>query len=364
MAVETLDEYFQRHPTIDNLPKYGFIFQLTVLLITSFGTISNLAILLSTTTRKDINPHLVGIISLCVPDFLHNCITATILGCHLAYNSWTSPIMSAKLVCIFDTFICCLLMHASGLSLVVLAAERYVVIIKGWYQHDKIIYGWVGIQWLYSLVISIISVSFPDTVQVTVTTTHCQPNFTYHTTSNVALGITFIAAVNFAFVGICYFYYSIYHFYRTRKSAKGDNLAMSTKERKLFVRLLTITGFYVTLYTPWVIAMIYELVSGELSPYWFTYMYIITVCLNSSCNPLILYNLDSSIKFHFDQFFGLTRQADSNYLLQDQQLAPERNEANVTGDDGISKTEKHRPGGNGEASTVKFKSADYKNKVF
>jgi 7 transmembrane receptor (rhodopsin family) len=302
---ENITSYFEEHPYIE-LPPFGIIFQIVILSIAIIAALSNFAILVSTVRRKDINPHIMLIISMCVSDFLFSFFTAITIILQLEYRSWTSPSINAVLGCVINNFFSMLLMHTSGLSVLLLAVERYLVILKGWYGHEKWILGWISIQWIYSLSISLVGISSTDNVKLASSLIQCQPNFSSRSGMILGLGIVFCITVIVALAIYLFCYYSIFQFYR-RRNTKGDRRIISAKERKLMIRLLTITGVYSALYQPWLISMLYELITGLSCPYWFTNFYAITVHLNPACNPIIHYNLDPSIKSEVDHFFGIKR---------------------------------------------------------
>jgi hypothetical protein len=100
---ENITKYFEEHPYLE-LPPYGIVFQILVLSIALFAVLGNFAILASTVRRKDINPHLMLIISMCVSDFLMSASTAITIILQLVYGSWTTPLIGAVMNCVLNSF--------------------------------------------------------------------------------------------------------------------------------------------------------------------------------------------------------------------------------------------------------------------
>lgn len=318
-----LTEYFKHISGIDQSP-FGVAFHILMLLVASVGSIANFAVLISTLARKDITPHSTIIVSLCFADFCL-CLTCLItFALHLGYQSWTIPGISAVTGCLINTFFNSLFLHTSGISFVLLAVERYVVILRGWYQHKNWVFGWITLQVSYSLVISSILVTSDDNVQLSTSVLICEPNFPHRTRLIIALGSIIIISIIVGLSAICLCYYCIYQFYKSRNTKGYTSTKINdAKEKKLMIRLLIISGIYVVLYTPWLSAIIYELCTTEKPPYWLSCLFLFCILFNCAINPVLLYKLDPSIKNQFDHIGDIVSKVMPRSTSRDNNLSNE-----------------------------------------
>jgi hypothetical protein len=91
-----------------------------------------------------------------------------------------------------------------------------------------------------------------------------------------------------------------------------QKMPMNAKERKLFVKLLTITGVFMLCYTPYLFASFYQFILSELPPEWLDSLGGLFISSNLILNPACLYYLDPIVRSEVNTLLGIKSVATSS----------------------------------------------------
>ncbi|KAJ3302369.1 hypothetical protein HDV03_005010 [Kappamyces sp. JEL0829] len=258
------------------------------------GVIGFLAVglvLLSTAGEKNKTPGTLLLLSLCWAD-LAFCLSAVIIG--------ALDLHAGKVGCVIDgvivLFSCCL----SILSLLSITLERYLLTI--WFYPTTINMAWMwtmgiwGNSFFFGL-IPIMTVSWNYSIAVAPGLTNCTATWWDTHPWTYTLKIIAVMVILSTVIGMTYCYYAIVLLYvNAQKKVRGMRNApvtgagtsmaasqiesvpvttspkvnehsvdiLSNKEKRLMFTAITITGCFVFLWTPYLIMMIAEMITGTL----------------------------------------------------------------------------------------------------
>lgn len=334
-----ITEYFsQEHPF--NLSIEMTLVHILGLLICVPSVLGGSAIILSTMFgNPQIYPHSMLILSVCTGDALLGLTQFITILVHLIFNGWETGLLSGILGCKIDAFFITQSLIISVSSLVLIAMERYLVICHAVQNHSQHVVATIFFQWVVALAISAVAVSDSDYVELSKTLISCSPNLTTRDSKMMAVKIFLILVVIASMLIISYCFFSIFDFYQKRmaklRMAELESISpnkptsppglspsstfkflasklrrMSSNERLLLFKMVTLTVTFIALLSPFTFAFIYlnffsQDVEVDTLPLWFSFTYGYCLALNSAVNPFLLYFLDPGIKCQVDFFFGM-----------------------------------------------------------
>ena len=229
------------------------------LIIISLTGIFGLVVILSASTYYSHSPHGMLILSLC----LSSLVVCLNTGIASVRNLAIGGLMSGQAgldKCKTEGFIALSCIGTDMITLVLVAAERYYVIIKGASNHSKPTILAISLSWIYSIGYASSTLISGENFRIITGRATCCPNCDIPTMFPLCL---FATATNFLTISAAsYFYLQLYLFYRnSNKTREIDN--SEEKERKLFRKFTVIIISFSILCLPFVTLFTIEALTGS-----------------------------------------------------------------------------------------------------
>ncbi|KAJ3302371.1 phosphatidylserine decarboxylase 1 [Kappamyces sp. JEL0829] len=353
------DKSFLSMSRIEEFPESQIIPYDTPALVTSsihfsLGVIGVLAVglvLLSTAGEKNKTPGTLLLLSLCWADLVF-CLAAVVFG--------ALDLHAGKVGCVIDGvivfFSCCL----SILSLLSITLERYLLTIWSYPTTIKMAWMWTIGMWGNSIIfalIPIITVSWNYSIAVAPILTNCAGAWWDTHPWTYVLKIIAVMVILSTVIGMTYCYYAIVLLYvnalkkiRSMGNALVARASMaasqiesvpvtspkvnehsvdilSIREKRLMFTAITITGCFVFLWTPYLIMMIAEMITGVPVPVGWDVFCTLLAHGNSAINPFLLYAFDNRIRTNINQILGIKSKSSSS--TSSSATAPEKVDSSV-----------------------------------
>ena len=122
-----------------------------VLIATIIGSITSFIILISSAKRSLTHPHMMLIMSLMMADFLVSFAETIFLFMQLTDGAWNTKILDPVTFCMVKSTLSTIFVNCEAFSFALIAAERYFVIVKGWYNHEKITMLSIALSWISAI---------------------------------------------------------------------------------------------------------------------------------------------------------------------------------------------------------------------
>jgi hypothetical protein len=202
----------------------------------------------------------------------------------------------------------------SLVSFGMISIERFLVICHGFENHTTKTVFAIVIANLYAIITGSISASSPDFVDIGGYVL-CHPKYCSRSLTMILVNISFVVVLSAFLLSAVYCPYKILQIYTTHPISGADSILVAEnrqadnerriRERKVFFKLSIVTGCFIVMLGPLAMALIYEVLTGNVTPPMLASFYGLGVAWNSALNPFLLYAFDISIKTRVNQLLGI-----------------------------------------------------------
>jgi hypothetical protein len=264
-------------------------------------------VLVAILRSRPFTPHLLLVSTLTFADLLLG-IQAIIF--FLYYNQQPGLVQTCQVGTLFSTFG----VLVSLISFGMISIERYLVICHGLQNHTKMTVIAIILTISYAFMTGLISASSPEYIDIGGYVL-CHPKYCSRSLAMVFVNISFVIVLSLFMISAVYCPYQILQIYTDKTTTGGDSILVAEnkhadyerkiRERKVFFKLSIVTAFFIVMLGPLALALVYEVLTGNVTPPALAGVYGILVALNSALNPFLLYAFDISVKSRINQLLGI-----------------------------------------------------------
>lgn len=276
-------------------------------IITFLGFLGNLAIIVSIVkSHQSLNSSIRVILSLCIADLLLCLMQVVYTSRNLLSEGWNFGAAG----CVVNAQIILSCEFVSINSLILLTADRYLIVIHHHYMSERKTSQILALIWVSSIVVCSYPVytgNFWYILTLEPSKLFCSGVY-WGKEPLLVLGIAIVLTVialgvvviSIAYTKILFFYYSAIKRKRERLNSAimmtVEDEAIKANERKLLFKCLAITGGFFLSWICYLVKIIMEVALSEPSDPIFDSISSIGVFLYSCLNPFVIYLFDASIR--------------------------------------------------------------------
>ena len=215
--------------------------------------------------------------------------------------------------CVWESYILSVGFCASGMSVVVIALDRYLLMCHGYFASWTKTACLLLICWFASLVgpALVIFPTLPDSIFLA-NGGLCYPNYTSQDPliKEILLGSIFILLLAILTTVVCYgnvFYKYNSTLLRKQKQGAKATAKLPEKSKKLLYKLCILTANYLITFTPLVVSLIVMMATQAEIPDAASEVLTLIFEIGLSLNPLLIYLLDAKMKLSVNELFGIRR---------------------------------------------------------
>ena len=229
-------------------------------------------------------------------------------------ETYIIPIPLICIGCVWESYILTIGFCASGMSVVVIALDRYLLICHGFFTSWSKTGILLLISWFIALVVPAVLIfpTLPNSV-ILANGIICYPDFTSKDPiigGLLKMGISFLCLA-VVIVGFCYGNVFLqYQSLLRRKEGGGEmshkeNTALSPKSKLLLKKLVLITANFIATFTPFVITSFFMMANNaEIDES--AELVVITIFeIGLLVNPILIYLLDAKMKRSVNEMLGI-----------------------------------------------------------
>ena len=228
------------------------------------------------------------------------------------YNNISTLISIKFLGCILEAYFISVGFCASGLSVVVIALDRYLLMCHGYFASWSKTGILVLICWFIALVFPalVIFPTLPDSI-ILANGLLCHPNYTSQSSITKGILLTVVLSITFAVLILIFSYASVFYKYNSillrKQKRQAKALTLSEKSQKLLFKLCILTANTLISFIPLLVYFIAMMISQADAPEP-AFLFILFIFeIGLFLNPILIYLLDAKMKLSVDEMFGFVK---------------------------------------------------------
>lgn len=232
------------------------------------------------------------VLSVCVSDFLLSLACSYFIPGNVINGGWFSGQIGCFITYSFAMTSSC----ASIMSLCAMSLERYLAVCKGIFISKKTALLWLAFIWAFSILSPLMPYyqgDYMQTISLQTNTWACVLN--WHHKGAIPLTLITVVGSSIFCTTILYSYACIYLQYR-RAAKKSSREEITQLQRKVLTRCVILTLTVLTLWTPEIGGIAYEIISGNPLSAEYSSFSNATIMFNTLVNPILLIILDPKIR--------------------------------------------------------------------
>jgi hypothetical protein len=180
------------------------------LLVSVIGAFASAIILISTAKKSGMSPHMLLIVTLMITDFLATSIGSIFFAVVIGFGGWRTPLVDSVSFCTRNTAVTVLMIEVEAFSCALIAAERYLLIICGWKNHENHTKLAILANWCMALVFQPLYLISLKNIEISTSLISCLPNFTGKSAFLLFMNGVIIVILSMFISDIAYCYHSIF----------------------------------------------------------------------------------------------------------------------------------------------------------
>lgn len=222
-----------------------------------------------------------------------------------------SQVRILSLGCIWDSYFITVGFCASGLSVVIIALDRYLLMCHGYFTSWSKTGILLLICWFISLVVPALLIfpTLPDSI-IFANEVICYPNFASKDPlingmllPGILIIIVAIGIMVFCYANVFYTYNSI--LLRKHKKLAKKDATLSDKSKKLLYKLCILTANFLITFVPLVVNFGIMMTTHRDIPNLAGQLIVLVFEIGLLLNPILIYSLDATMKVSVNEMFGV-----------------------------------------------------------